>query len=216
MRCVDCRARLRLGMSKPCTSRFPMGSTRMESSRTAARAQPEPDSPFLTEKVWNRLRHNGKLVRDEVTSHLPPMLRSLAWQEFRQMPMAHWACSLMLLLEPPQPSGLYRRRTRRSANAGVFDDIPSLIQRRTAEKIYADLCERHAERLPSRPWLLPILAGRARDLALSPEAHGSERSRRMRRVKGGKHTQRRYREQGWHPLASVRKAWGLTKGRPQQ
>ena len=31
----------------------------------------------------------------------------------------------------------------------------------------------------------------------------------------GIHVQRRYREQGWHPLASVRKAWGLTSDRPQ-
>src|ERR1700756_2585271 len=100
----------------------------MEDSRMTTRAQTKLDGSVLTEKVWNRLRHNGKLVRDEVTSHLPPMLRSLAWQEFQQMPMARWACSLMLLLEPPRPSGLYRR-VRRPANAGVFDDIPSLTQR---------------------------------------------------------------------------------------
>ena len=186
----------------------------MKSSRMPTRAQPKLGAPVLTEKIWNRLRHNGKLVRDEVTSHLPPMLRSLAWQEFQQLPMARWACSLMLLLEPPQSRGLYRR-TRRPANAGVFDDIPSLTQRVTAEKIYAELCDRHAERLTSCPWLLPILAGRAHDLTLRPEAHGSERGRRMRRIKGGKHAQRRYRELGWHPLASVRKAWGLTAERPR-
>jgi hypothetical protein len=187
----------------------------MEDSRMPTRAQTKLGVPVLTEKVWNRLRHNGKLVRDEVTSHLPPLLRSVVWQEFQQMPMARWACSLMLLLELPQPCGLYRRRIRRPANAGMFDDIPSLTQRAAAEKIYAELCERHADRLLSCPWLLPILAGRARDLALRPEAHGSERGRRMRRIKGGKHAQRRYREQGWHPLASVRKAWGLTADRPQ-
>ena len=122
----------------------------------------------------------------------------------------------MLLSEPPQPPGLYRRRSCRPESAGLFDDIPSLTQRGTAEKIYAELCDRHAERLPSCPWLLPILAGRARDLTLRPEAHGSERGRRMRRIKGGKHAQRRYREQGWHPLASVRKAWGLTGDRPHK
>jgi len=187
----------------------------MESSRTPTRVQPKLGDPALTEKVWNRLRHNGTLVRDEVTSHLPPMLRSLTWQEFQQMPMARWACSLMLLLEPPPPPDLYRRRIRRPESAGPFDDIPSLTQRAGAEKIYAELCERHADRLLSCLWLLPILAGRARDLTLRPEAHGSERGRRMRRIKGGKHAQRRYREQGWHPLASVRKAWGLTGDRPQ-
>jgi len=174
----------------------------------------EPGAATLTEKDWKRVRHNGKLVRDEVTGHLPPMLRPLVWQEFQQMPIARLACSLMLLLEPPQPPGLYRRRARRPAGAGLFDDIPSLTKRAKAEKIYAELCGRHAERLPSCPWLLPILAGRARDLALRPDAHSSERGRRMRRIKGGIHVQRRYREQGWHPLASVRKAWGLTGEQP--
>jgi hypothetical protein len=180
--------------------------------------QPEPGSPALTPKVWNRLRHNGQLVRDEVTTGLPPMMGAMAWQQFQQMPMARLACSLMLLLEPPQPAGadLYRRRARRPPDAGPFDDIPSADQRGRAEKIYAELCKRHAERLPSCPWLLPILAGRARDLALHPDAHGSERGRRMRRIKGGIHVQRRYREQGWHPLSSVRKAWGLTATKPQQ
>ena len=76
-------------------------------------------------------------------------------------------------------------------------------------RIYDKLCDRHAERLPNCPGLLPILAGRARDLALRPDRHGSEHGRRMRRIRGGKHVQRRYREQRWHPLASVRKAWGL-------
>jgi hypothetical protein len=122
----------------------------------------------------------------------------------------------MLLLERPQPPGLYRRCARRPDDAGLFDDIASLTQRAKAEKIYAELCDRHAERLPSCPWLLPILAGRARDLALRPDAHGSDRGRLMRRIKGGKHAQARYREQGWHPLASVRKAWGLTADRPQR
>jgi hypothetical protein len=187
----------------------------MESSRTSTRAQPDLGGPVLTEKVWNRLRHNGKLVRDEVASHLPPMLRSLAWQEFQQMPMARWACSLMLLLEPPQPPGLYRRRPWRLASAGLFDDIQPPVQRDRAEKIYADLCERHSDRLPSCPWLRPVLAGRARWLATHPDVRDSAWGRRMRRMKGGKHTQRRYREQGWHPLASVRKAWGLTGDRPQ-
>jgi hypothetical protein len=180
------------------------------------KAQPETGAPVLTEKAWNRLRHNGKLVRDEVTSHLPPMMRPLAWEQFKQVPMARWACSLIQLLEPqPADAGLYRRRTRHPASADLFDDIPSVKQRLKAERIYAKLCDRHAERLPSSPWLLPILVGRARDLALRPEAHGSERGKRMRRIKGGIHVQRRYREQGWHPLASVRKAWGLTSDRPQ-
>jgi hypothetical protein len=189
----------------------------MAGANTHCGAQPEPGAPILTEKAWNRLRHNGKLVRDEVTSHLPPMLRPLVWQQFRQIPMARWACSIIQLIEPqPADAGLYRRRTRRPPGSSPFDDIPSLRQRLKAEIIYAELCDRHAERLPSCHWLFPILAGRARDLALHPDAHGSEHGRRMRRIKGGKHVQRRYREQGWHPLASVRKAWGLAADRPKR
>jgi hypothetical protein len=191
-----------------------MNGTADASARTGA--QPEPGASPLTEKAWNRLRHNGKLLRDEVTGALPPMLRPLAWEQFKQMPMARVAGSLMLLLEPPETAaGLYRHRTRRPAGSSPFDDIPSLSQRLRAEMKYSELCKRHAERLSACPWLRPILAGRARDLALRPDAHGSERGRRMRRIKGGKHVQRRYREQGWHPLASVRKAWGLTGEHPR-
>lgn len=86
----------------------------------------------------------------------------------------------MLLVEPhPAAAGLYRRWIRRTANACLFDDIPSPDQRAKAEELYAELCDHHAERLPSSPRLLPILAGRARDLALRPQAHGSERGRRI-------------------------------------
>ena len=35
--------------------------------------QPEPGDTVLTEKAWNRLRHDGRLVRDQVTGDLPPM-----------------------------------------------------------------------------------------------------------------------------------------------
>ncbi len=187
----------------------------MASRRTPRTTQPKPGGPVLTEKVWNRLRHNGWLVRDEVTGRLPPMMRPLAWQAFQQMPMARCACWLMLHLEPQQ-AGLYRRRTRRPAGAGLFDNIPSPIERERAERIYAELCERHCGRLASCPWLRPVLAGRARWLATHPDARGSAWGRRMRRRKAGKHTQRRYREQGWHPLPSVRKAWGLTAERPAE
>ncbi len=181
---------------------------------TPRTTQPEPGGPVLTEEVWNRLRHKGRLVREEVTGRLPPMVRPLAWQEFQQMPLARCACWLMLQLEPQQV-GLYRRRTRRPAGTGLFDDIPSPIQRDRAEKIFAELCDRHSWRLASCPWLRPVLAGRARWLATHPDAHGSAWGRRMRRRKAGKHTQRRYREEGWHPLPSVRKAWGLPAEGPQ-
>jgi hypothetical protein len=176
--------------------------------------QRESEGPLLTEKAWNRVRHNGQLVRDETTACLPPMLRAVAWRQFQQMPIARWACLLQSLLEPQDDAGLYRRRSRRPASSGLFDDIPLLSERDKAKEIYAELCERHSQRLDSCRWLRPVLAGRARWLATHPEAHGSEQGRRMRRIKGGIHVQRRYRERGWHPLPSVRKAWGLSEDRP--
>lgn len=178
-------------------------------------AQPGSDGPVLSGKAWNHVRHTGQRLRDEVTRGLPPMLRPVAWERFRRMPMARCACLLLSLLEPQEDAGLYRRRSRRLAGGGLFDDIPSLADRDRAEKIFAKLCERHAERLASRPWLRPILAGRARSLATHPEAHGPAWGRKMRRKKAGRHTQQRYREQGWHPLASARKARGLPAERPQ-
>ena len=170
----------------------------------------------LTERVWNRLRHNGRLVRDEVTGHLPPVLRPAAWREFQQMPLARCACWLMSRLEPQQsaPPGLYQRRRRRPAGAGLFDDIPQLAQRDRAKEIYANLCSRHADRLASCPWLRPVLAGRARWIATHPGARDSEWGKRMRRQKGGKQAQRRYREDGWHPLRSVRESWGSSAEKP--
>jgi hypothetical protein len=171
--------------------------------------QRESEGPLLTDKAWNRVRHNGQLVRDEVTGGLPPMLRPVAWKQFQQMPMAHYACFLLSVLEPEAPAGLYRRNARRLAGVGLFDEIPSLAERDKAKEIYAELCGRHSQRLDSCRWLRPVLAGRARWLATHPDADGSAWGRQMRRIKGGKHTQQRYREQGWHPLPSVRKAWGL-------
>jgi hypothetical protein len=164
-------------------------------------------------KAWNTLRRDGRLVREEVTGPLPSVLRPLVWQQFQQMPLASCACWLLQQLEPPP--GMYRRGTRRPADAGLFDDLPSPTVRDKAEKIYAELCKRHSSRLASAAWLRPILAGRARWLATHPDTRSSAWGRQMRRRKGGKHTQRRYREQGWHPLPSVRKAWGLTAEGPQ-
>jgi len=63
-------------------------------------------------------------------------------------------------------------------------------------------------------WRKPLLIGIACRLARAPSARPSEWGTRMRRIKGGVHVQRRYKEKGWHPLPSVRKAWGLTAERP--
>jgi hypothetical protein len=176
-------------------------------------AQPGPPNPLLTAKILSCVRHNGQRIRDEVTAGLPPELRSAVWREFKTMPMARDACQLLSLIEPQDNTrdpGLYGRRSRRPVGGGLFDDIASSAERATAKEIYAKLCERHSERLASCGWLRAVLAGRARSMARHPEAHGSAWGREMRRKKAGKHTQQRYREQGWHPLASR----GLPDERP--
>jgi hypothetical protein len=177
--------------------------------------QRESEGPLLTDKALSCVRHNGQLVRDEVAADLPPKQCSAVWQQFKQMPIARWACLLLSLLEPQDDAGLYRRRSHRPASSGLFDDIPLLSERDKAKEIYAELCGRQSQRLDSCRWLRPVLAGRARRMATHPEAHGSAWGRQMRRKKAGKHAQLRYREQGWHPLPSVRKAWGLSEDRPQ-
>jgi hypothetical protein len=173
--------------------------------------QLELPGPAPSDKALSR-------VRDEVTGGLPPELRPEFWRQFMRMPMANCACQLLSLLEPlgnPRDAGLYRRRSRCPAGTGMFDDIPCSAERATAKEIYAKLCERHSERLASCRWLRPVLAGRARRLATDSGTRSSEWGRKMRRIKGGKHVQRRYREIGWHPLPSVRKANGWPAERHQ-
>jgi hypothetical protein len=110
---------------------------------------------------------------------------------------------LISQLEPPcPPPGMYRRRgPRKQRGADPFSDL-SLIQRRQAEERFGRLCEKWAGNLPS--WRRAILAGVARRLTLHPP--GSEWGKRMRRIKGGLHCQRKYREGGRHPLAEFNQA----------
>jgi hypothetical protein len=178
------------------------------------RTQPELPGSAPSDEALSRVRCTEQQIRDAVTGSVPPALRPEVWRQFMRMPMANCACQLLSLLEPhanTREPGLYRRRSRHPAGTGLFDDIASPVERARTKEIYAKLCERHAQRLASCRWLRPVLAGRARSMATHPEAHGSAWGARMRRKKAGKHTQRRYQEEGWHPLASVRKARGITR-----
>jgi hypothetical protein len=157
-----------------------MGTSRHMSTD---KQQRKSKGPVLTDKALSRVRHNGQLVLDEVTVDVPPMLCSAVWQQFKQMPMAQCACFLLSVLEPEESAGLYRRRNRRPAGTGLFDDI-SPSERDKAKEIYVNLCTRHSQRLTSCRWLRPVLAGRARWLATHPEAHGSW-GRQMRRKRQG-------------------------------
>jgi len=73
-------------------------------------------------------------------------------------------------------------------------------QQRTAEAWYWKFCERKAGDLP--PWRRAILAGVAKRLARNPL--GSDWSRHMFAVKGGKAAQRRHRREGEDVMAAAR------------
>ena len=142
------------------------------------------------EKASKRVRYRGKLLRDHVTGHLPPRLRAAAWQRFLQLPLAGWARWVISETEP-QEVGLFRRRTRRPKGWQLFDDLPfdQLIE---ARQVFDRLCAERNLRLPEDGWLVPILAGRARDLVLRPDAHGSEWGlRNLRRLRGKRSWQKR-------------------------
>jgi hypothetical protein len=134
-----------------------MGTSRHMSTD---KQQRKSKGPVLTDKALSRVRHNGQLVLDEVTADVPPMLCSAVWHEFKQMPTAQYACVLLSALEPDESAGLYRRSARRPAGVALFEDIASIPERDKAKEIYAELCERHSERLASCRWLRPVLAGR--------------------------------------------------------
>jgi hypothetical protein len=170
--------------------------------------QRESEGPLLTDKAWNRVRHNGHLVRDEVTGWLA------AYAAYRGLAAVPADADGPPCLRAPVALGATGRH--RGSIVAALAALPVAVCSTTSHRWPTGKGPRRpmASYVSGTPWLLPILAGRARDLAVRPEAHGSEQGRRMRRIKGGIHVQRRYREQGWHPLPSVRKAWGLIANRP--
>jgi hypothetical protein len=179
-------------------------------------------------RSWESLRYQGARFKDYFlggpSEDLSPGMREMLWQGFKAQCAAEgiWLPWLIHSMEP-QSTGLFKRnRPRHPAGHPLFDDL-SPNQRAEAQEIFKRLCEHWSWRVrtgearsagPSN-WRKPLLAGIARRLASNSSNGMSAWGKRMRRIKGGKHTQRRYREQGWHPLASVRKAWGLTAECPQ-
>lgn len=184
-------------------------------------------APFPN-RSWENLRYQGLRFKDFLFDGLfkdfLPGMREMLWRSFKAQCAAdgNWLPWLIHSMEP-QSIGMFKRnRQRHSAGHPLFDDLPP-AQRAEAEEIYKRLHDDWSWRVrtgaaqPDTPsnWRKPLLAGVARRLVSNPANRTSAWGKRMRRIKGGKHTQRRYREQGWHPLPSVRKAWGLTAERPQ-
>jgi len=112
-----------------------------------------------------------------------------------------------------QHTGLFARRGKRKPKGRLFDELGPETQTE-AERLYKRFCERWQGHVASeaepksrqRDWSKPLLVAAARRMARDPYTRSSEWGRKMRRIKGGKHVQQRYRYQGWHPLPSVRKA----------
>jgi len=176
-----------------------------------------PFPPWL----WDKLRHNGARVKDLAVGHLPHDSRAARRVREWQWELYKYSCPTwvpwFIYIAERQYSGLFQRKRQRvPTGSSFFADLPP-ARRAEAENLFKQYCERWARHGALRPtstadlprWLKPLLVGAARRLARDPFNRSSEWGRQMRRTKGGKHVQQRYREQGWHPLPSVRKAWGL-------
>jgi hypothetical protein len=180
-------------------------------------------------RSWESLKYQGVPFEDYFFSgplkDTLPGMREVLWQGFKAQCAAagNWLPWLIYSTEPQRTGMFERKRPRRPKGSALFDDLAP-TERAEAQAIFKAMCDewswsvRLGEARSAGPsnWRKPLLAGAARRLACNPSQRSSEWGKRMRRIKGGKHTQRRYREQGWHPLASVRKAWGLIGDRPQK
>jgi hypothetical protein len=184
-------------------------------------------APFPN-RSWESLRYQGVRFKDYFFGvqfkDVPPGMREMLWQGFKEQCAAegNWLPWLIHSMEP-QSTGMFKRnRPRHPTGHHLFDDL-SPTQRAEAQEIFKRLHDDWSWRVRmgeaqsdgASNWRKPLLSGVARRLARNPSNRKSAWGKRMRRIKGGKHVQRRYREQGWHPLASVRKAWGLTAERPR-
>lgn len=189
---------------------------------------PEGASVSFSNRQWERLWYQGQPLREYLFSGLykdfPRATQESQWEGFKAQcaTRGNWLPWLIFCIEPqPQFTGLFKRgRPRRPKGSNIFDDLPP-AQQAEAQKIFKRLCDdwlwrarEGTARFDKSNWRKPLLAGAARRLSQNPQNRSSEWGKRMRRIKGGKHAQRRYRERGWHPLPSVRKAWGLTGEAP--
>lgn len=150
--------------------------------------------PIVNDRFWDRLRYHGTPVKDHLLRDLPDnapqSFRDSAWRSFKQHCAAQGNILPLLIYQTePQDSGqgMFRRRARRPRESDPFEELPPLQRAKAVEK-FSELCQKWSGNLPS--WRRAILAGVARRLALHPP--DSEWGRRMRRIKGGVHCQRKY------------------------
>jgi hypothetical protein len=161
------------------------------------------------DRLWERLRYRKVPIKKHVLGSLPESAGSMVadqlWQSFKQHCAGEGNVVPLLIsqLGPQDPDpGMFRRRgMRKPKGSDPFGDLPP-IQRLQAEEIFRQLCTKWTGNLPS--WRRAILVGVARRLTLHPPS--SAWGKRMRRIKGGVHCQRKYKERGWHPLAEFNQA----------
>jgi hypothetical protein len=161
------------------------------------------------DRFWERLQYRGAPIKKHVLSDLSdsgaPLIADRVWQSFQQHCAAEGNLVPLLISQLERQEcdpGMFRRRgPRKPKGSEPFGDLP-LIQRLQAEEKFQEFCEKWSGKLP--PWRRAILAGVARRLTLHPP--GTEWGRRMRRIKGGVHCQRKYRERGSHPLVEFNQA----------
>src|SRR5712671_259049 len=165
------------------------------------------DISMFPPALWDKLRFKGARVKDLAVGHLPTdsrlarRAREWEWGVYKYS-RPNWFPWYIYITER-QYSGLFQRtRQRRPTGSPLFDDLSPDV-RAEAERLFEQLIERWARRdgvegvstIAQSDWRKPILAGAARRLARDPFNRSPEWGRQMRRIKGGKHVQRRYREQ---------------------
>jgi hypothetical protein len=149
--------------------------------------------PF-SNRSWERLRYQGMLMKDWVTKDMPAYIpegtREMYWRRYKATCAAEggWIPWLIYLLEPRWAGTFERKRPRRPKGKPLFDDLP-LNQRARAQAIFNRLCDQSLWSVAD--WHRPILAGVARRLARNPYNCSSAWGKKMRRIKGGIHVQRR-------------------------
>jgi hypothetical protein len=168
----------------------------------------DADAPIIDDRFWEHLRYRGVRLKTQVLRDSPsplPWYRELYWQSFKRVCASDGnRFPLLIYYAYPQttPEGLFRRHgSRKPRQSDPFGELP-MAEYLEAERIFNRLCERWAGNMPS--WRRAILNGVSKRLALHPP--DSAWGKRMRRIKGGVHCQRKYLEEGGHPLPTVRQA----------
>ena len=165
-----------------------------------------PSTSAVANKYFEHLRYRGVRLKKHVLSPdcAIPSFRDLVWQSFKEHRATEGNILPLLIynFEPQGPDpGMFPRRGPRNRK-GVASSRICLRSSGQRPLRSSGSCAR------SGPGICLLatcyLGGSCSPTGPSPA--GLDWGRRMRRIKGGVHCQKRYRELGWHPLDNVSRA----------